>query len=101
MAEDQWQTSGVHTFTMTGKADLTLIVLSSPHGSMAGNRELAHSPQVPLGFMKVCGVSQQPSLYIQAPVHHSPLSRPGSKSLHTGGEMYSGKEKYEKRLTQS
>lgn len=58
LAEDQWQTSGVHTFTMTGKADLTLIVLSSLHGSMAGSRELAHSPQVPLGFMKVCGVSQ-------------------------------------------
>lgn len=99
--EDQWQTSGVHTFIMTGKADLNLIVLRALHESMAGGRELAHSPQVPLGFLKVCGVRQQPSLIIQAPVHHSPLSRPGSKSLHTGGEMYSEKEKYEKRPTQS
>ena len=99
--EDQWQTSGVHTFIMTGKADLNLIVLRALHESMAGGRELAHSPQVPLGFLKVCGVSQQPSLIIQAPVHHSPLSRPGSKSLHTGGEMYSEKEKHEKRPTQS
>ena len=95
--EDQWQTSGVYTFIMTGKADLDLSVLRAPHKSMAGGRELAHSPQVPLGLMKVCGVSQQPSLYVQTPVHHSPLSRPGSKRLHTGGEMYSEKEKYLKR----
>lgn len=70
-------------------------------------REPAHRPHIPVGSVKVRDVSGQPSLYVQSPVHHSPLGRqlpsatPGFRGVHTGGEVYPEKGECEKRPRQS